>query len=68
MFPKTIRERLGLKQGDRIELVAESGAHSVSPSPKEYESLAKYAGALGTFRGGQKEINAWPRDLRGTRH
>src|SRR5436305_572495 len=50
--PKPIRERLGLKQGDRIEFVAESGRTLVRRARKSANPFAKYAGTLGTFRGG----------------
>ena len=62
--PKPIRERLGLKQGDRIEFVAESGRTLVRRARKGANPFAKYAGVLGTFKGGRKEINAWLRGLR----
>lgn len=62
--PKPIRERLGLRQGDRIEFVAESERTVVRRARKSANSFAKYAGTLGTFRGGKKEINTWLRDLR----
>ncbi len=62
--PKPVRERLGLKQGDRIEFVSESGRTLVRRARKGTNAFAKYAGALGTFKGGQEEINAWLRDLR----
>lgn len=62
--PKPIRERLGLKQGDRIEFVAENRHTLVRRARKAENAFAKYAGALGTFKGGKKQINAWLRDLR----
>lgn len=62
--PKPIRERLGLKQGDRIEFVAESHRTVVRRARKKENAFAKYAGALGTFKGGKKQINTWLRDLR----
>ena len=62
--PKAIRERLGLKQGDRIEFVAESRHTVVRRARKAGNAFAKYAGALRTFKGGKKQINAWLRDLR----
>ena len=62
--PKAIRERLGLKQGDRIEFVAENGRTLVRRARSGANPFTKYAGALGTFKGGKKEINAWLRDLR----
>lgn len=62
--PKPVRERLGLKQGDRIEFVSESGHTLIRRARKGTNPFAKYVGALGTFKGGKKEINAWLRDLR----
>jgi AbrB family looped-hinge helix DNA binding protein len=62
--PKPIRERLGLKQGDRIEFVAKSQRTVVRRARKKENTFAKYAGALGTFKGGKKQINTWLRDLR----
>ena len=62
--PKPIRERLGLKQGDRIEFVEENRRTVVRRARKTGNAFAKYAGALGTFKGDRKQINAWLRDLR----
>ena len=62
--PKPIRERLGLKQGDRVEFVAESRRTVVRRARRKENVFAKYAGALGTFKGGKKQINTWLRDLR----
>jgi AbrB family looped-hinge helix DNA binding protein len=62
--PKAIRERLGLKRGDRIEFIAESHITMVRRARKKENTFAKYAGALGTFKGGKKQINTWLRDLR----
>lgn len=62
--PKPIRERLGLKRGDLIEFVAESHRTVVRRARKKENAFAKYAGVLGTFKGGKKQINTWLRDLR----
>ena len=62
--PKPIRERLGLKQGDRIEFVSENGRTLVRRARKGANPFAKYVGALGTFKGGKKEIDIWLRDMR----
>jgi AbrB family looped-hinge helix DNA binding protein len=62
--PKPIRERLGLKQGDRIEFVAENHRTLVRRARKAENAFAKYEGVLGTFKGGKKQINSWLRDLR----
>ena len=62
--PKPIRERLGLKQGDRIEFIAEDRRTVVRLARTKGNAFAKYAGVLGTFKNGKKEINTWLRDLR----
>ena len=62
--PKEIRERLGLKTGDRLEFAFENGLTVVRRARRGPNPFAKYAGALGTFKGGKKEINEWVADLR----
>lgn len=62
-LPKAVRERLGLKQGDRIEFVSENGRTVVRRARSRDNPFSKYTGALGAFRS-SKEINAWVRDLR----
>lgn len=63
--PQEIRERLGLKKGDRVEFVAEKNRTVVRRADTKENQFAKYVGALPAFPGGRKEINAWLRDLRG---
>jgi antitoxin PrlF len=62
--PQEIRERLGLKAGDRLEFLAENGRTIIRRARVSANPFAKYAGVLGTFRRGKQEINAWLRDLR----
>jgi AbrB family looped-hinge helix DNA binding protein len=62
--PQKIRERLGLKKGDRVEFVAEKNRTVVRRAATNENPFAKYAGMLGAFPGGKKEINAWVRSLR----
>jgi antitoxin PrlF len=64
-IPQEIRERLGLKKGDRVEFVAEKSRTVVRRVATNENPFAQYAGALSAFPGGRKEINAWVRDLRG---
>lgn len=63
--PQKIRERLGLRKGDRLEFVAEKNRTVVRRAQTEENPFAKYVGALPAFPGGRKQINAWVRDLRG---
>ncbi len=61
--PKAIRDRLGIKQGDRLEFISENGRTLVRRARTAANPFAKYVGALGAFKS-RKEINAWVRDLR----
>jgi antitoxin PrlF len=62
--PQEIRERLGLRKGDRIEFVAKKNSTVVRRVATEENPFKKYEGILPAFPGGIKEINAWVRDLR----
>ncbi len=62
--PQEIRLRLGLKEGDRLEFLAEGGRTVIRRRRTAANPFAKYAGVLGTFRGGKQEINDWLRELR----
>jgi antitoxin PrlF len=63
-IPQEIRNRLGLSAGDRVEFVIEGEKTVVRPSRGGSNPFTKYKGALGTFPGGAKEINAWIREMR----
>jgi antitoxin PrlF len=62
--PQEIRNRLGLAAGDRVEFVVEDDRTVIRPVRSNSNPFEKYAGILGTFPGGEEEINAWLRDLR----
>lgn len=62
--PLGIRRRLGLRDGDRIEFVPQGELTIVRPARPAANPFAHYAGALGTFAGGAREIDAWLNDLR----
>ena len=62
--PLEIRNRLGLKEGDRLEFIVEAGQTIIRPARGEENPFLEFAGALGTFPGGVDEINAWVRDMR----
>ena len=62
--PQYIRHRLGLSAGDRVEFVIEGEHTVIRPARAADNTFDKYKGALGTFPGGRKEINAWVHDLR----
>ena len=63
-IPIEIRKRLGLREGDRVEFVAEGCLTVVRPVRTVTNPFEAYIGALGTFPGGTAEINAWVADLR----
>jgi AbrB family looped-hinge helix DNA binding protein len=63
-IPHEIRERLGLRKGDRVEFVAEKNRTVVRRAQTKENPFKKYEGMLGGFPGGIEEINAWVRDLR----
>ena len=63
-IPQEVRNRLGLSAGDRVEFVVEGERTVIRPLRPRSNPFEKYAGILGTFPGGKKEINAWLRDLR----
>ena len=62
--PIEIRQRLGLKAGDRVEFVVEEGKTVLRPNRSEEENpFLKYVGALPAFSS-MEQINAWVRDMR----
>jgi antitoxin PrlF len=62
--PLSVRKRLGLKVGDRLEFVNKGGEIMLRPARGEVNPFTAYAGALGKFPGGLRGINAWVRELR----
>ncbi len=62
--PLAVRNRLGLREGDRIEFVTEGARTTIAPVRGEENPFARYAGALGTFPGGRAEIRNWIKELR----
>jgi antitoxin PrlF len=61
--PLEIRNRLGLKQGDRVEFVVENDRTTIRPARPPENPFVKYVGALPAFSG-VGEVNAWVRALR----
>ena len=62
-IPQEVRQRLGLKQGDRIEFVIEGGVTLLRPARTSTRPFDTYAGALGSFANAD-EVKAWQRELR----
>ena len=61
--PLEIRNRLGLKKGDRVEFVVDNGRTTIRPARAPENPFVKYVGALPAFSG-VDAANAWVRTLR----
>jgi antitoxin PrlF len=61
--PLEIRNRLGLKKGDRVEFVVDNGRTTIRPARAPENPFVKYVGALPAFSD-VDEANAWVRTLR----
>ncbi len=62
--PIEVRNRLGLKEGDRLAFVNEGGEIILRLDRGPKNPFVAYAGVLGPFAGGVKSINAWVAELR----
>ena len=63
-YPARSSSAPGTKEGDRVEFVTEDGVTIIRPARTITNPFEEFVGALGTFPGGQEEINAWVADLR----
>jgi antitoxin PrlF len=61
--PLDVRNRLGLKPGDRVEFVVENGRTTIRPARAPENPFTKYVGALPAFSS-VREINSWVQALR----
>jgi antitoxin PrlF len=61
--PLEIRNRLGLKKGDRVEFVVDNGRTTIRPARAPENPFVKYVGALPAYSG-VDAANAWVRTLR----
>jgi antitoxin PrlF len=61
--PLEIRQRLGLKEGDRVEFVVEGERTILRPAQAPENPFEKYFGVLPAFSS-KEEIVSWVRDLR----
>jgi AbrB family looped-hinge helix DNA binding protein len=61
--PAEIRQRLGLKPGDRVEFVVEEGKTVMRPSRSGVNRFQKYLGARPAFKS-MAGVNAWVADMR----
>lgn len=62
--PLEVRNRLGLKEGDRIEFVAQDGAVLIRPARVVANPFEAWAGRLDIFPGGAEQIRQWIGELR----
>jgi antitoxin PrlF len=65
--PLEVRNRLGLKTGDRVEFVMDHDRTSIRPARAADNPFLKYAGALPAFTSLRK-INEWIHTLRDDEH
>lgn len=63
-IPQRIRDRLGVRAGDRVDFVEKGGEIVIRPERSNENPFEAYVGALPHFKN-RDEINAWIRDLRG---
>ncbi len=61
--PLEIRNRLGLREGDRVEFVVENDRTTIRPARAPENPFLKYVGALPAFSNA-REVNEWVRSLR----
>jgi len=61
--PIEIRQRLGLKQGTRVEFLVDNGQTIVRPARPAGNPFEKYRGCLPAFKS-MGEINDWVDSLR----
>jgi antitoxin PrlF len=66
-IPIAVRNRLGLKEGDRLAFINQGGEMIVRLDRGQKNPFADYLGILGTFPEGATSIDAWVRDLRDER-
>jgi len=61
--PIEVRRRLGLREGDRVEFVFESGRTILRPERQKDNPFSAFIGILPAFTS-RGEINDWIRELR----
>ncbi len=62
--PQEIRERLGLRAGDRVEFVVEENRTVIRPAHPEGNPFRAMIGIAPPFPGGEEGIKAWIDDMR----
>lgn len=62
-IPQEVRERLGLRVGDRVDFVQEDGRTYLKPEREGSNPFDKYIGIFPGFKS-REEINAWAREIR----
>lgn len=64
-IPIEVRKWLGVKAGDKVEFARRNGDIILRPAREDApDPIAKYAGILGEFPGGDEGILRWIREMR----
>jgi AbrB family looped-hinge helix DNA binding protein len=63
-LPREIRERLGVRAGDRVQFVIEDDRTVIRPFRDNPDPFERQMGILGPFPGGEAGIKAWIDDMR----
>ena len=62
-IPQVVRERLGLRAGDRVDFVEEGGEIRIKPLKENVRSFSEFIGMAPGFKS-VDEINEWIREMR----
>jgi antitoxin PrlF len=62
-IPKDVRERFGLREGDRVEFVIEDDRAFMRPVPREPVPFHAYRGALAVFAD-DRDRDRWIAEMR----
>ena len=62
-IPQSVREHLGLREGDQIEFVTENGQMVVRPLRAKADPFDRWSGRLPAFQS-LDELKNWQREIR----
>jgi antitoxin PrlF len=62
-IPQKVRERMGIRAGDRVDFVEKGGEFVIKPLREGVRSFSEFVGMAPGFSS-VEEINAWVREMR----